>query len=147
MARMTREVLRELCRKDKLYMTAELNDKLYLHYKGFTRIENLEPFTGLKVLWLEGNGLRRIEGLDAQAELVTLYLHENAIEVMENLSHLVRACVRCGDGRCCGQLRWLLREPTRSRSALPRRSRWTRSTSAKTSSPVSPAWPLSQPSR
>jgi dynein assembly factor 1 len=45
------------------YTTPSLNDCLYLHYKGFDRIENLEEFTGLKVIYLEGNGLGKIEGL------------------------------------------------------------------------------------
>lgn len=58
--------------------------------QGYSRIQNLEEYTGLKVIWLEGNGLTKIEGLDAQAELSTLYLQENMIEKMENLSHLTR---------------------------------------------------------
>ncbi len=34
MAEMTKEYVRKLCREQKLYSTPELNDKLYLHFKG-----------------------------------------------------------------------------------------------------------------
>jgi len=77
--------LQEIIKKDKLYNTEYLNDKLYLHYKGFRKIQNLEKYTGLKVLWLEGNGLDKIEGLENQAALRTLYLQENIISKIENL--------------------------------------------------------------
>ena len=87
---MTKARLKELCRKDSLYGTPHLNDKLYLHYKGFRAISNLEEYTGLRVLWLEGNGLARIEGLDAQTDMRTLYLQENSIARLENLGHMVR---------------------------------------------------------
>lgn len=62
-------VLKKICRELGLYSTAELNDKLFLHYKGFKKIQALEEYTGLKVLYLEGNGLSRIEGLTEQKEL------------------------------------------------------------------------------
>lgn len=62
--KLTKEYLKKLLRKEfKLYYTTpELNDCLYLHYKGFEKIENLEEFTGLKVIYLEGNGLEYISG-------------------------------------------------------------------------------------
>jgi dynein assembly factor 1 len=85
---MTAKKLKELCRKDSLYSTPYLNEKLYLHYKGFRRVECLEEYTGLKVLWLEGNGLGAIQGLEAQAGLRTLYLQENLIERLEGLAHM-----------------------------------------------------------
>lgn len=70
------------------YNTFELNEKLYLHYKGFRRIENLEKFTDLKCIYLEGNGFNKIEGFDANVKLRSLYIQENLFEKIENLNHL-----------------------------------------------------------
>jgi dynein assembly factor 1 len=86
---LTPKLLKEYCKKDILYSTPHLNDRLYLHYKGFREITNLEPYTGLRVLWLEGNGIDRINGLAAQTEMRTLYLQENLIEKLENIEHMV----------------------------------------------------------
>lgn len=66
--------------------------------QGFSRIENLDEYTGLKVVWLEGNGLTRIEGLEQQKELRILYLQENLIEKIENLESQVRGRRRAGWG-------------------------------------------------
>eukprot|EP00479_Gromia_sphaerica_P001965 TRINITY_DN1230_c0_g1_i2.p1 TRINITY_DN1230_c0_g1~~TRINITY_DN1230_c0_g1_i2.p1 ORF type:complete len:102 (-),score=14.16 TRINITY_DN1230_c0_g1_i2:16-321(-) len=85
---MTKKFLKKLCKDMELYTTPELNDVLYLHYKGFKKIQNLEEYYNVKVLWLEGNGLRKIEGLDNHKLLKCLYLQENCISRMENLSGL-----------------------------------------------------------
>ena len=91
---MTPAALRALCRQHLLYDTPALNDRLYLHYKGWERVCGLEAYTGLRVLYLEGNGLRCIEGLQSQGELRALYLQENLIEELEGLE----GCVS-GEGR------------------------------------------------
>ena len=85
MATMDKKEMKRDCVKNGMYSTPAINDKLYLHYKGYSKIENLEEYTGVKALWLEGNGFSKIEGLDNQTEVRSLYLHENCIDKIENL--------------------------------------------------------------
>jgi dynein assembly factor 1 len=87
---MTEDFFKKLLRSDfrLYYSTKELNDKLYIHFKGFHRIENLHEFTGLKVLYAESNAIEKIEGLEALTELRCLYLHENCIRQIEGLETL-----------------------------------------------------------
>lgn len=91
--RITVKLIKALCRKDGLYVTPELNDKLFLHYKGFTKIEALDEYTGLRVLYLEGNALSTIEGLEHQHQLKTLYLQDNLIEEVDGLKGCVSSII------------------------------------------------------
>ena len=76
MATMTAGVLKQICKEHKLYTTPSLNDVLYCNYKGFGSISNLEPYSGLKALFLEGNALDSLEGLPALKDLKCLYVSD-----------------------------------------------------------------------
>ena len=76
---------------DIYFQTRSLNKKLYIHFKGLKKLENLSDFTNLKVLYAESNFIEKIESLDACTELRCLYLQGNQIKEMtgtENLSKL-----------------------------------------------------------
>ncbi|EKU21051.1 chc1-b-prov like-protein, partial [Nannochloropsis gaditana CCMP526] len=78
---MTPEILRQLALNHDGYECPSLNDTLYLHFRGFRRIENLGPYTGLRALWLDSNGLTEIgEGLGGLRQLRCLYLQNNLLE-------------------------------------------------------------------
>eukprot|EP01038_Epipyxis_sp_PR26KG_P011817 gene11817-15815_t len=88
MVEMTADYIKKLCKEGNLYTTPHLNDKLYLHYKGFRCISGLDQYVGLKALWLEGNGFTKIEGLENQILMRSLYLHENCIEKIEGIENM-----------------------------------------------------------
>lgn len=69
---MTPSTLQNICKETKLYKTPSLNDKLYLHFKGFQKVAHLEPYTGLKALFLEGNAIESLDGLPPLSELKCL---------------------------------------------------------------------------
>lgn len=84
--------IRLSCLENNGYETPELNDKLYLHFRGYKKIENLDAYVNCKAIWLDSNGFETIEGLDHMIELRCLYLSKNLIsniQGLENLSNLV----------------------------------------------------------
>ena len=87
---LTRRFLYELFKKEwrRYYRTPELNEKLFLHYKGFSYIKNMELFTNLKCLYFEDNGCRSLKGLEHNTELRSLFIQENIIETIEGLDTL-----------------------------------------------------------
>ncbi|CAM9952453.1 unnamed protein product, partial [Choristocarpus tenellus] len=74
---------------DEGYETPELNDRLYLHFKGYRKVQNLEPYLNLKALWLGGNGLSTIHGLDHLSQLRCLYMQQNLLSGVSGLQGLV----------------------------------------------------------
>eukprot|EP00884_Botryococcus_braunii_P007995 jgi/Botrbrau1/17197/Bobra.126_1s0002.1 len=86
---MTVESLKAMCKEHKLYSTASLNDKLYANFKGFRAINNLEAYTGLRALFLEGNALESLQGLAANTELRCIYAQHNCIWDLSGLEGLL----------------------------------------------------------
>lgn len=84
----TQEILTQLIKKQNLYMTPSLNEILYLHQQGFTKISSLGQFINLKTLWLNNNAISTIEGLDELKHLVTLNLSNNLIDKISGLDNL-----------------------------------------------------------
>lgn len=85
---MTLELLKSICAETEgAYQLPELNERLFLHHKGFRRIEALEEYVNCRALYLECNGIARIEGLDRLGKLCNLFLQQNCIEKIENLEY------------------------------------------------------------
>jgi dynein assembly factor 1, axonemal len=90
---MTIEEIKQSCAENGGYQLPELNDKLYLHFRGFKKIENLEAYHQCKALWLDSNGLDKIEGLDALKEMRCLYMSKNLISKIEGFHNLAELIV------------------------------------------------------
>ncbi|CDJ50029.1 leucine rich repeat protein, putative [Eimeria brunetti] len=83
--RMTKKIIRKICQETGLYQRPDLNTKLYLHRRGFKKIENLDEYTEVQALWLGGNGIRRLENLHPLSKLKCLFLAQNGLSCIENL--------------------------------------------------------------
>ena len=85
---MSKEELQRVAVEHGGYATPSLNDTLYLHFKGYRSIENLDEYVNLTSLWLHSNGFARIEGLDNLPKLRCLFLQQNAFTRIEGLACL-----------------------------------------------------------
>ncbi|KAK3277784.1 Leucine-rich repeat-containing protein oda7 [Cymbomonas tetramitiformis] len=88
MATMTKKWLKQHCIEKKLYRSPPLNDKLYLHFQGFMEIDNLEEYTGLVALFLEGNAIESLAPLEHNTMLRCLYAQQNCITEIDLPSSL-----------------------------------------------------------
>ncbi len=68
----TEKFCREICEYNGYYSTPHHNSNLLLHFKGFTKIENMEAFVNVKVLYLENNCIKKIENLSHMTYLSCL---------------------------------------------------------------------------
>lgn len=84
---LTKEKIKSILDGDRriYYRTQELNDKLYLHYGGYSKLANLEGFTGLKTLYAECNALETLEGLETCTQLRSLFLQENCVRTLRGV--------------------------------------------------------------
>lgn len=84
---MSKQELKKIIDSDRrmYYRSEDLNDKLFIHYKGWKEIKNLEGWTGLKALYAECNAFDRISGLSQCRNLRSLFLQENCIHRIEGL--------------------------------------------------------------
>jgi len=87
---LTKEKLQKILDQNRgmYYRTEELNDRLFLHFGGFRKLENLEKFTGLKTLYAESNALESMEGIETMSKLRSIFLQQNCIRRIENLECL-----------------------------------------------------------
>ena len=89
----TENFCKKLCKYNGSYETPELNVNLYLHFQGFRKIQNLESFYKLQVLYLENNSISKIEGLEKLTDLRFLYLQNNFIQEIEGLDNNKLLCI------------------------------------------------------
>jgi dynein assembly factor 1 len=68
----TEKFVSQLCEYNGYYYPPNLNANLHLHYKGFSKIQNLEAFINVKVLYLENNCISKIENLSHMKQLSCL---------------------------------------------------------------------------
>jgi hypothetical protein len=82
MPTMTERLVSDICVKKGYFRTPELNDRLYLHFLGFRKIENLEKFVACTALWLDNNWIEELENLEALIDLRALYLQNNTLRTL-----------------------------------------------------------------
>ena len=83
----TENFCKKICLYNGGYESPALNMNLYLHFLGFRKIQNLDSFINLQVLYLENNSINKIEGIEKLIDLRCLYLQNNYIKEIEGLDN------------------------------------------------------------
>ena len=86
MVTMSKDAIRLCIKREEFMDNPLLLQRLYLHHKGFNRIQNLDRFKELRVLFLESNSLTMIENLDNLKQLEELHLEKNKIGMCISIS-------------------------------------------------------------
>ena len=77
----TENILNHLIKRTYLKISLICQETVSIHVcslvQGFSKIENLEEYTGLKCIWLENNCIEVIQNLDHLAHLKCLFLQDN----------------------------------------------------------------------
>jgi hypothetical protein len=60
---MSKENISIICHNEGHSEFPEYCSKLYLHFKGFKKISNLEAFKNIRTLYLENNDIEKIENI------------------------------------------------------------------------------------
>ena len=109
MQRINEKLLVEQCKKNDLYTTPHLNDKLYLHFLGLEEISGLEKYSKLQGATTRSASHSYPNAMlccvvvlvPEPADLAALWLENNALVEIEGLDHMQQLSNLCVD-RCAG---------------------------------------------
>lgn len=83
---MTEKYCREISDYNGYSSIPQYISTIHLHFKAFSKIENLNSFVNLRVIYLENNCISKIENLDHLPNLQVLQISNNFIDSFEEIA-------------------------------------------------------------